>query len=95
VHVLVGTRAGPRRRGRESKKTFETAIAFCNDVGLLAEEVDSSTGELLGNFPQAFSHIGVGQRRVGNHRTARYSRRRRVASPAHPQASDTPILPCP
>jgi GH15 family glucan-1,4-alpha-glucosidase len=40
-------------------ETMERAIAFANDVGLLAEEVDSSTGELLGNFPQAFSHIGL------------------------------------
>jgi len=38
---------------------FERAIAFVNDVDLLAEEVDPSTGELLGNFPQAFSHIGL------------------------------------
>ena len=38
---------------------FERAIAFSNDVGLLAEEVDPATGELLGNFPQAFSHIGL------------------------------------
>ena len=43
----------------KARKTFETAISFCNDVGLLAEEVDPQTGELLGNFPQAFSHIGL------------------------------------
>ena len=38
---------------------FERAVSFVNDVGLLAEEVDPATGELLGNFPQAFSHIGL------------------------------------
>jgi alpha,alpha-trehalase len=38
---------------------FERAAAFVNDVGLLAEEVDPVSGELLGNFPQAFSHIGL------------------------------------
>ena len=42
-----------------ARKTFETAIAYCNDLGLLSEEVDADTGELLGNFPQAFSHIGL------------------------------------
>ena len=46
-------------RLEKARKTFETAISYCNDVGLLAEEVDSQTGELLGNFPQAFSHIGL------------------------------------
>ncbi len=39
--------------------TFERAIAAINDVGLLAEEVDPRTGEMIGNFPQAFSHIGL------------------------------------
>ncbi|HTZ91880.1 MAG TPA: glycoside hydrolase family 15 protein [Streptosporangiaceae bacterium] len=39
--------------------TFERAIAAMNDVGLLAEEIDSDSGELIGNFPQAFSHIGL------------------------------------
>ena len=42
-----------------ARETFERAMAFVNDVGLLAEEVDPNTGELLGNFPQAFSHIGL------------------------------------
>jgi hypothetical protein len=39
--------------------TFERAISAINDVGLLAEEVDSASGEMIGNFPQAFSHIGL------------------------------------
>jgi GH15 family glucan-1,4-alpha-glucosidase len=44
---------------RAARETFERAAAFVTDVGLLAEEVDPSSGELLGNFPQAFSHIGL------------------------------------
>jgi GH15 family glucan-1,4-alpha-glucosidase len=39
--------------------TFERAIAAVSDVGLLSEEVDSVSGEMIGNFPQAFSHIGL------------------------------------
>jgi len=46
-------------RADEAREVFERAAAFVNDVGLLAEEVDPATGELLGNFPQAFSHIGL------------------------------------
>ena len=42
-----------------ARAVFERAVAYVNDVGLLAEQVDSATGELLGNFPQAFSHIGL------------------------------------
>ncbi len=43
----------------DARATFERAIGYANDVGLLAEEVEPNTGELLGNFPQAFSHIGL------------------------------------
>lgn len=46
-------------RTKEGTQVFERAASYVNDVGLLAEEVDSLTGELLGNFPQAFSHIGL------------------------------------
>ncbi len=34
-------------------------MAFTNDVGLLAEEIDPHSGEQIGNFPQAFSHVGL------------------------------------
>jgi GH15 family glucan-1,4-alpha-glucosidase len=44
---------------KQAKATFEQAITYANDVGLLAEEVDPTSNELLGNFPQAFSHIGL------------------------------------
>ncbi|HEU5420105.1 MAG TPA: glycoside hydrolase family 15 protein [Streptosporangiaceae bacterium] len=46
-------------RPRQAREVFEHATSYCNDLGLLAEEVDPGTGELLGNFPQAFSHIGL------------------------------------
>ena len=42
-----------------AREVFERAARYVNDVGLLAEEVDPESGELLGNFPQAFSHIGL------------------------------------
>ncbi len=38
---------------------FDRLAGFANDLGLLAEEIDGATGEHLGNFPQAFSHVGL------------------------------------
>ena len=46
-------------RVAEGTEVFERALGYANDVGLLAEQIGSSTGEQLGNFPQAFSHIGL------------------------------------
>jgi alpha,alpha-trehalase len=38
---------------------FDQLVGYANDLGLLAEEIDTANGEQLGNFPQAFSHIGL------------------------------------
>jgi GH15 family glucan-1,4-alpha-glucosidase len=42
-----------------ARATFERAVAYANDVGLLAEQVDVGGAEMIGNYPQAFSHIGL------------------------------------
>ena len=47
-----------QQRHAEARKLFERLLSRCNDVGLLSEEIDSSTGRMLGNFPQAYSHVG-------------------------------------
>jgi GH15 family glucan-1,4-alpha-glucosidase len=46
-------------RYSEARRLFERLLAHCNDVGLLAEEFDPLTGRMLGNFPQAYSHVGL------------------------------------
>jgi GH15 family glucan-1,4-alpha-glucosidase len=46
-------------RREEALAIFERLLTLRNDVGLLAEEFDPSTGRQLGNFPQAFSHVAL------------------------------------
>ncbi len=46
-------------RTAEAERILELAAASANDLGLLAEQVSQRTGELLGNYPQAFSHLGL------------------------------------
>jgi alpha,alpha-trehalase len=42
-----------------AEQLFDQLAGYANDLGLLAEEIDTANGEQLGNFPQAFSHIGL------------------------------------
>jgi GH15 family glucan-1,4-alpha-glucosidase len=46
-------------RSEEARVIFERALSCANHVGLLSEDVDPATGELWGNFPQAYSHVGI------------------------------------
>ncbi len=46
-------------RVEEAKDLFEHICGYANDLGLLAEEIDPDSGELLGNFPQGFTHLGL------------------------------------
>ncbi len=59
MHVLA--RGGARRHGQPDRAevVLRRAASYANDLGLLAEQVDADTGELLGNYPQAFSHLGL------------------------------------
>ena len=64
--------AGSTQRARV---VFERAAGFATDLGLMAEQVARDSGELLGNFPQAFSHIGLVNAAWAIHTAKRKSRR--------------------
>jgi len=46
-------------RRDDALQLFERLVALCNDLGLLSEEYDPKSKRLVGNFPQAFSHIAL------------------------------------
>ncbi|MCI0572272.1 MAG: glycoside hydrolase family 15 protein [Myxococcaceae bacterium] len=46
-------------RVKEARALFERLLSLRNDVGLLAEQYDPARGRMLGNFPQAFSHVAL------------------------------------
>lgn len=43
----------------EARRSFEHLLGYANDLGLFAEEIDVESGALLGNFPQAYTHVGL------------------------------------
>jgi GH15 family glucan-1,4-alpha-glucosidase len=52
VYVLQGRR-------QDAERLFKRLMGLCNDVGLLSEEYDPVAQRLIGNFPQAFSHVAL------------------------------------
>jgi GH15 family glucan-1,4-alpha-glucosidase len=52
VYVLQG-------RVDEARALFERLLSLANDLGLLAEEYDPAAKRLVGNFPQAFTHVSL------------------------------------
>ena len=70
---------------RKANALFKTLLGAANDLGLMAEEYDPVAKRQLGNFPQAFSHVGlinsahVLAGRAGVARAARRKRARRAA----------------
>ena len=48
-----------QNRQREAERLFERLVSLCNDVGLLSEEYDPGAKRLIGNFPQAFTHVAL------------------------------------
>jgi GH15 family glucan-1,4-alpha-glucosidase len=44
---------------KQARDQFDQSLTYANDIGLFAEEIDPTTGDALGNFPQAFTHMGL------------------------------------
>ena len=48
-----------QNRWEEARALFDRLVGLSNDVGLLSEEYDPRSGRLVGNFPQAFTHVAL------------------------------------
>jgi GH15 family glucan-1,4-alpha-glucosidase len=64
----------------EAHHSFTQTLAYANDLGLFAEEIDPKSGDALGNFPQAFTHVGL-----INAALSLAERERRQTQPRHDQ----------
>ncbi|HWA62461.1 MAG TPA: glycoside hydrolase family 15 protein [Caulobacteraceae bacterium] len=76
-------------REEDARALFDRLLALRSDLGLLAEEYDSASGRLCGNYPQAFSHVGLLSTALNLTRASRPSGQRAgreaAATPAQPE----------
>jgi GH15 family glucan-1,4-alpha-glucosidase len=82
-YVLQGRRA-------EAEALFDRLLALRTDLGLLAEEYDPAAGCLVGNFPQAFSHVGLVGTALNLARGGCHDRQAPQAAPAAQRAPQSP-----
>jgi len=83
------------KRYEDARQLFERLLALRNDVGLLAEEYDTTALRMVGNFPQAFSHVALintaqnlsHPRKPAEQRSALQGKRRRTAAKARRRAA--------
>jgi GH15 family glucan-1,4-alpha-glucosidase len=84
AYILVG-------RHGDAQKLFDRLVTLCNDVGLLAEEYDPRVGRLVGNFPQAFSHVALVNSAFNLNNVAKPVEQRADQSPAAPVAKESVV----
>ena len=81
VYMLQG-------RHEDATRIFTRLLDLRNDVGLLSEEYDSRAGRLVGNFPQAFSHLGLVNAAFNLSRAAKPAEQQAEHRVAVPQSGD-------
>ena len=60
-------------RKEEARELFEAAISYIGPLGLASEEVDVGSGRMIGNYPQAITHLGIANSIVNLCRDARHA----------------------
>jgi GH15 family glucan-1,4-alpha-glucosidase len=63
----------------DAQTLFNKLTSFVNDVGLLSEEYNPNTGRMLGNFPQAFSHVALVNSAIGLNRATQIADKPRLS----------------
>lgn len=80
-------------RREDAEKMLDRLLAIRNDLGLLAEEYDTASRRQLGNYPQAFSHVGLINTAFNLTRVARPAEQRTTANGSGVQPEQTPKTP--